>query len=317
VLAQLQAEFPDDLRIIFRHFPLSGHDKANLAAQAAEAAGLQGMFWEMHDLLYEKQPEWSVLSPAEFEDWLGEQAAGLGLNANQFAEDLNSPALVAIAEEAFQHGIEMGLPGTPYLLMNGESLPATFYGFEPLSLNLKFYAIPLGRLAKHQFTECPQITIDPEKQYTATLHTEIGDVVIALFADVAPFAVNNFIFLAEHDFYDNVTFHRVIPGFMAQGGDPSGTGLGNPGYFFSIEVSPGLTFNRAGLVALANAGPTSNGSQFFITYGPAEHLNGSFTIFGEVLEGMDVVEKFTPRDPDQNPFAEPGTLILDVTIEVK
>jgi cyclophilin family peptidyl-prolyl cis-trans isomerase len=239
------------------------------------------------------------------------------LDVDQFAQDLNSPELVKLAEEAFQRGIDLGLPGTPYLLMNGEALPSTFYGFEPLSLNLKYFAIPLGKLTKNQFPECPEITIDPNKQYTATLHTEVGDVVIALYADVAPFAVNNFIFLAEHDYYDNVTFHRVIPGFMAQGGDPSATGLGGPGYFFSIEVSPDLAFDHAGVVAMANAGPTSNGSQFFITYGSAEHLNGNFTIFGEVLEGMDVVQMFTPRDPDQNPFADPGTLVLDVTIEEK
>ena len=93
--------------------------------------------------------------------------------------------------------------------------------------------------------------------------------------------------------------------------------MGNPGYFFSIEIDPTLTFDRAGLLAMANAGPTSNGSQFFITYGPATHLNGSFTIFGEVLEGMDVVQQFTPRDPDQDPFADPGTMLLDVTIEEK
>jgi cyclophilin family peptidyl-prolyl cis-trans isomerase len=93
--------------------------------------------------------------------------------------------------------------------------------------------------------------------------------------------------------------------------------LGSPGYFFSVEISPDLTFNREGIVAMANAGPTANGSQFFITYGPAEHLNGGFTIFGEVLEGMDVIEQFIPRDPDANPFADPGTLILDVTIEEK
>jgi cyclophilin family peptidyl-prolyl cis-trans isomerase len=103
---------------------------------------------------------------------------------------------------------------------------------------------------------------------------------------------------------------------MAQAGDPTGTGFGGPGYAFEIETSPNLVFDRAGLLAMANSGPTSNGSQFFITYGPAEHLNGSFTIFGEVLDGMDVVETISLRDPSQSAELPIGDLILDVTIEI-
>ena len=140
---------------------------------------------------------------------------------------------------------------------------------------------------------------------------------VQLFPEVAPMAVNSFVFLAEHDWFDNVTFHRVIPGFMAQGGDPSGTGYGGPGYTFEIEPSSTLLFDRAGLLAMANSGPTSNGSQFFITYGPAEHLNGGYTIFGEVISGMDVVESLAARDPAQGGNLPPGDLILDVSIEVQ
>lgn len=158
--------------------------------------------------------------------------------------------------------------------------------------------------------------LQPGASYTATLHTEKGDIVIELFPQVAPFAVNSFVFLAEHDWFDNVTFHRVLPGFVAQGGDPTGTGYGGPGYAFAIEPSTSLLFDRPGLLAMANAGPTSNGSQFFITLGEAEHLNGQFSIFGEVIQGMDVVESLTPRDPSQAIDLPPGDLILDVTIEV-
>ena len=132
---------------------------------------------------------------------------------------------------------------------------------------------------------------------------------------VAPIAVNSFVFLAENGWYDNVTFHRVLPGFMAQGGDPSGTGLGGPGYNFINETDPDITFDRAGLLAMANSGLDTNGSQFFITYAPVSYLDGDYTIFGEVIEGMDVVESLSPRDPSESNVLPPGDMILSVEIE--
>jgi len=124
--------------------------------------------------------------------------------------------------------------------------------------------------------------------------------------------VNNFVFLAREKFYDGVTFHRVLEDFMAQGGDPTGTGAGGPGYEFPNEQSD-LTFDKAGVVAMANAGIDTNGSQFFITFGPADALNGRYTIFGQVTEGMDVVNAITLRDPDQNPDYT-GDVIETITI---
>ena len=144
--------------------------------------------------------------------------------------------------------------------------------------------------------------------------TEKGEIEIALYSDIAPFTVNSFIFLAENDFYDNVTFHRVLEGFMAQAGDPSGTGSGGPGYFFGLEVSDDISFDRAGMLAMANAGPTANGSQFFITFAPTPHLDGGYTIFGEVISGMDIVNNLTLRNPQTDQFGAPGDLILDVRI---
>ena len=161
------------------------------------------------------------------------------------------------------------------------------------------------------------MVIDPLKQYIATIETEKGDIVLELFPDIAPMTVNSFVFLSRDGWLDGVTFHRVLPGFMAQGGDPSGTGMGGPGYAFKNETSPDLKFDREGLLAMANSGPDTNGSQFFITYGPAEHLNGSYTIFGEVLEGMDVVNSLTPRDPSQGGALPPGDLIIRITIQEK
>ncbi len=159
----------------------------------------------------------------------------------------------------------------------------------------------------------PHMFIDPDKIYVATFKTEKGDIVAELDAKNAPMTTNNFIFLAKEGFYDNTTFHRVIPDFMAQGGDPTGTGTGGPGYTIPDEITPDMHFDRPGLLAMANAGPNTAGSQFFITYAPAPWLDGNFTIFGEVIEGMDVLKQLTPRDPEQNPET-PGDKLITVTI---
>lgn len=167
-----------------------------------------------------------------------------------------------------------------------------------------------------QWPSAPPMTIDPAKQYFATIKlAKGGQFVIQLFPDKAPITVNSFVFLAREGFFNGVTFHRVLEGFMAQGGDPTGTGSGGPGYEFVNENSD-LTFDKAGVVAMANAGPDTNGSQFFITFGPADFLNGGYTIFGQVTEGMDVVNGITRRDPEQAP-AFTGDVIESVTITEK
>jgi cyclophilin family peptidyl-prolyl cis-trans isomerase len=164
------------------------------------------------------------------------------------------------------------------------------------------------------FSVAPEMTIDPAKFYYATLKTELGDIKVQLFADRAPMTVNNFVFLSREGFYDNTTFHRVIEDFMAQAGDPTGTGMGGPGYTFADEFWPGATFDSRGLLAMANAGPGTNGSQFFITFAPTPWLDGGHTIFGEVIEGDDVLSQITLRDPMATPD-EPGDLIETIIIE--
>ena len=157
----------------------------------------------------------------------------------------------------------------------------------------------------------PEMIIDPEKDYEAVIRTEQGDMLVDLFTEDAPKTVNNFVYLANQGFYDGVTFHRVMEGFMAQGGDPSGSGRGGPGYRFEDETGNGLTFDREGLLAMANAGPNTNGSQFFITFVPTPHLNGRHTIFGEVVEGEEVLSQITRRQPGA---ATPGDVIERVDI---
>ncbi len=167
-----------------------------------------------------------------------------------------------------------------------------------------------------QYSSAPPMTIDKTKQYFATFKmAKGGEFVIQLYPDKAPITVNSFVFLARQGFFDGVTFHRVLSGFMAQGGDPTGTGTGGPGYQFVNEDND-LTFDKAGVVAMANAGRDTNGSQFFITFGPQPQLNGGYTIFGQVVSGMDVVNNIKLRDPQQNPNY-PGDAIASVTITEK
>ena len=168
--------------------------------------------------------------------------------------------------------------------------------------------------AADQYATPPALAIDPAKSYVAVLETDKGTIRIKLLPDIAPQTVNSFVFLAREGYFDGVTFHRVLPGFVAQGGDPTGTGRGGPGYNLPDEFSDRPI--DKGVVAMANTGqPNSGGSQFFITYVRRADLDGKYTAFGEVIEGMDVAEKLTPRNPDQNPNAPPGDRMIKVTIE--
>lgn len=312
VTNQLLAEYPNDVRVIYRPFPLAGAlDKSALAAQAAEAAHEQGKFWELNDLLFAQHQNWIQLPPADFEQWVTAQASGLELNVDQFKSALQSEEIAARVQSYVDEGAKIGIPGTPLILINGQiySGPRDHGSFRDI--------IALILLGKRQFTICPQLTAETNKQYLATLHTEKGNVVIELFADKAPATVNSFIFLAQNGWYDDITFHRVIPDLFAQTGDPSGTGKGNPGYYVITEIDSSLKFNRPGVVAMVNSGPDTSGSQFFITYAPAAQFDGQYTIFGQVLSGMDVLESLTPRDAQPGTESPPGDKLLSVTIEEK
>jgi cyclophilin family peptidyl-prolyl cis-trans isomerase len=319
VLAQIREEYPDEVRHVFRHNPLIGtpenifHDKAALSAQAAEAAGKQGKFWEMHDLLFTEQRAWAGLSVDDFENWLYTKIADLELDEEKFKTDLHDEVNVARIQKTWDDNVAIGLTFTPLLLLNGQiwpnNLPTDHYNISAI--------IELTLLEERQYDECPPMQVDPLTQYIATLHTSKGDITLELFPEEAPLAVNSFVFLAREGWFDGVSFHRVLPGFVAQAGDPSGTGFGSPGYAFDVELSPDLKFDSPGVLAMANAGPGSNGSQFFITYGPTPQLDGGYTIFGKVISGMDVAESLTPRDPAMPGELPPGDVIISINIQEK
>jgi len=155
--------------------------------------------------------------------------------------------------------------------------------------------------------------IDPAKSYQAIFHTSRGDFTVDLFAKDAPITVNNFVFLAREGFYNGTTFHRVLRGFMAQGGDPTATGTGGPGYQWNDEPSAlALKHDGAGVLSMANAGRNTNGSQFFITFVPTPHLNGKHAVFGRVSSGMDVVNSIREREPGRD--RQPGDTINSIEI---
>jgi len=158
----------------------------------------------------------------------------------------------------------------------------------------------------------PDMSLDLKKKYTAVLHTDKGDITIDLYAEKVPGTVNNFVFLARQGFYNNTIFHRVIANFMVQGGDPTGTGTGGPGYRFNDEFDRSLHHDKPGVLSMANAGPNTNGSQFFITHVPTSWLDGKHSVFGQVSHGMDVLLAIPPRDP--NKINSPAVHLISVTI---
>ena len=310
MLVQLQKDHPNDVSFTFRHFPLPNHPLSFKAATAAEAAGNQGKFWEYDEMLFANQGEWVTLSADQFNTYLVDHAKTLGLDAAKFETDMNSKEINDRIDGYEKRAEQVGIDHTPYLLLNG--LPYS----GPIDINSLESILGLFQLEKRQYSYCPPMIIDVKKQYIATLKTEKGDIQIQLFPDKAPLAVNSFVFLAKNGWFNNTTFHRVIQGFIAQAGDPSGSGYGGPGYTFKNEIST-QTFEDPGLVGMANAGPDLNGSQFFITFGPAHNLDGSYTIFGQVISGMDVAQKLTLRDTQKDPSAAPGDKLISVTIQEK
>jgi cyclophilin family peptidyl-prolyl cis-trans isomerase len=168
-------------------------------------------------------------------------------------------------------------------------------------------------MTERAYDRPPEMALKPSHDYHANLVTEKGTVRIKLFAEDAPQTVNNFVFLAREGYFDGTTFHRVIEGFMAQGGDPTGTGAGGPGYSIRDEFHPDLRHDRSGVLSMANRGPNTGGSQFFITHVATPWLDDRHAVFGKVVEGMEVVNSIRERDPQSD--REPGDRIERVEIE--
>jgi cyclophilin family peptidyl-prolyl cis-trans isomerase len=172
---------------------------------------------------------------------------------------------------------------------------------------------PKSQSNLRQWSKPPEMEIDPKKSYTAILHTDKGDITLKLFAEETPRTVNNFVFLARQGFYDGTIFHRVIKDFMTQGGDPTGTGRGGPGYRFADEFHPQLRHDKPGVLSMANAGPNTNGSQFFITHVSTPWLDKKHSIFGRVEDGIEALLSIPPRDPQRQ--ESPAVHLNSITIK--
>lgn len=172
----------------------------------------------------------------------------------------------------------------------------------------------MGGVLVTQYYKAPPVSIDPTAKYSAVIRTNKGDMEFELFAEQSPVTVNNFIFLANDGFYDNMIFHRVIPNFMIQGGDPTGTGMHGPGYKFQDELAASLIFNEPGKLAMANSGPNTNGSQFFVTTVPTPHLNGLHTIFGRLTQGQQVADTISMVDTIAASRPQEPIVILGINI---
>ena len=317
IINQVLKDFPNDTRLVVRFWPLAQiHDKALLAAQAAEAAGKQGKFFELVDMLFTAQSDWSAKSLADFETYLQEKAPSVGLNVDQFMKDLKDPAIVKkVADnrtandqlfQALGTKYNSGF-GTPTLFING-----SLYSDQRTAAILS----SIVNLIKNKGVDlpCPATSIDPTKSYTATLTTNKGDIVINLFAKDAPVAVNSFISLVDQKWYDNNAFFVARDQFVISG-DKTNTGIGSPGYAYLDEVNPNLKFDKEGMVGMYNFGPGTNGSQFFITKAAMDSLTGHYTVFGQVTQGMDVVKALALHEPDQS--LDSADKIISVTVTAK
>jgi protein-disulfide isomerase/cyclophilin family peptidyl-prolyl cis-trans isomerase len=289
VLSQFLEENPE-VRLIYRHFPLSFHEKAMLTSEAAEAAGAQGKFWEMHDLLFAEADEWKALSKEEAREKMSEYAEQLELDVEQFDSELDDDTHVPHIEEELAESQELGLPGTPTFIFNNIVYPTEQLGLSYQGLT-SFMAFLDA--AENQYEAPPELTLDPEGEYEAVVSTTQGDITFDLLVEAAPTLINNFQFLAVEGWYDNSDFFFVQDNFVALTGDPTDTGIGYPGYYCTGETQN--AFDRAGLVGMLPNG------QFFFTLGTdASNLSQQFALIGQVTDGEDVLDalaRVQPGDP--------------------
>jgi cyclophilin family peptidyl-prolyl cis-trans isomerase/protein-disulfide isomerase len=312
VLDELQSLHPQDIRLIYREVPLlTIREKSALAAQAAASAAAQGRFWEMHDLLFTRYAEWSALTLDEFPVWLGQVAPNAGLDAATLAQDLETRRFEPYVAEAYNQAVAAGIPGAPFLFFNRDlfMLPPTLENLEA--------TVRLTLLASRQFDSPPAFTLDLSADYYARIRLNIGEVILDLYEDSAPQAVNSFAFLAQQGWYDGTPAYRVVRGQYVEFGDPTGTGFGTPGFSFGLEASPSITFDRPGVVGLSAEDPSTNGSRFFIALTALPMYDGERTVLGHVVSGLHLIDALSTRDPLTDLLLDPQAIIQSIEVEAR
>lgn len=331
-LIETQAAHPESIRYVYRHFPLNFHEKAPMGAYAADAAGRQGFFFEAEHYLYSTQNEWTDLESLDaFDAWLKENfpANIEGLDEEVWLKDYADEELRANIDGKFDEIIATGLVGgTPTIFVNFNQLEG---GYDEATLlnYAKFF-----EMQKNITAECPKLAVDGDHEYRAILDTTAGELVMDLFAEDTPNAVSAFIALANEGWYDGLNFHRIVPDFVAQTGDPSATGFGTAGFSFANEVNTSVSYGDAGLVGFANSGKDTNSAQFFITKDLNEYFNAAYaaqfpeateeeiaahtaeqiTVFNE---GYPLFGRLTAESMDAFEAIDAETVINSVKIEVR
>ena len=273
------------IALVYRHFPLSFHAHAQITAEAAEAAGAQGKFWEMHDMIFENVGVWSSLTAETIRPALTGYAKALGLDVEAFDAALDNGTYTEKVETQLNEAMALGLPGTPSFIFDNVLFPSDI----GLSLQgLQAFQTIIEDQDEIFYAEPPAISVTAEDAYEALLKTSKGDIRVNLLAASAPANVSSFIFLANDNWYDGADFFYVQDGFVAVTGDPTNSTVGYPGYTCDGETQG--AFDRAGLVGMLGNG------QFFITLGAdAAQLTGQFSLIGQVVEGLDVLDALARR----------------------
>ena len=303
VLQEFLDEHPN-ARLVYRHFPLDMHQHAMITSEAAEAAGAQGKFWEMHDLLFDRRDDWQPLSDEDILEELSSYAEALDLDVERFDRELENGTYEEKVQAQYDEARELGLPGTPTFVFNNVLFPSDIgLSYQGLSAFLQI----VNNRDEIFFDAPPPVTVEEGDAYQATLTTSQGDLVVNLNTDSAPVNVNSFVFLAEASWYDGSNFFFVQDDFVAVTGDPTNSTVGYPGYYCTGE-SDGV-FESAGVVGMLPNG------QFFVTLGAdAAQLNGQFARIGEVVEGSEILGDLA-RVVVGDPTAPEPDVLESVTIE--
>lgn len=301
---------PEQVTYYFRLYPLLGvHEKSAQAAAGFISAQRAGKAIDMHNLLFSEQAQWAEMTPAEFRQWLLEKAAELGLDQDDFADGMNAPMTLTAIQDAFSQAQQSAVPGVPFLIINNQP-----FLLDWTEVNLEA-SIRLALLAEKQLPNAPEVKEPSELPVFGQFEFRQGIVKFQLFPQAAPVAVTNFVYLAERGWYSDTGIYQVRPGSFVMGGDPSGTGLGNAGYFFEVETDPAYRFEQPGIIALDNDGPASNSSRFLITLEPRLDLDGAYTIIGRVTEGLALLQDLPARDPLVDLLTPPGAILERISFD--
>jgi protein-disulfide isomerase/cyclophilin family peptidyl-prolyl cis-trans isomerase len=293
-----------DIRLVYRHFPLDMHQHAMITAEAAEAAGAQGKFWEMHNLLFDRREDWQPLTDEDILDELSSYAEELDLDVERFDRELENGTYEDKVQAQYDEARELGLPGTPTFIFNNVLFPSDIgLSYQGLSAFLQI----VNNRDEIFFDAPPPVTVDEGDEYQATLTTSQGDLVVALDTESAPVNINSFIFLAEESWYDGSNFFFVQDDFVAVSGDPTNSTVGYPGYYCTGEADG--VFESVGVVGMLPNG------QFFVTLGAdAAQLNGQFARIGEVVEGAEILDDLA-RVVVGDPTAPEPDVVESIIIE--